>query len=178
MPNFNFMEDRLKYVTDKITDIQSMKRTMEGWRLKGDRIVFTNGCFDILHKGHVTYLAKAASMGERLIVALNTDASVKRQGKGDNRPVNSEDARSLVLASLGFVDGVVFFDADTPIDVIAKLKPDVLVKGADYNPEETDESAKTYIVGSREVRQYGGMVEVIDLVDGFSTTAIIEKSLK
>jgi len=170
------MEDRLKFVVSKVSDITSMNRTIEGWRLKGDRIVFTNGCFDILHKGHVTYLAKAASLGDRLIVALNTDTSVKRQGKGENRPINPQDARALVLSSLGFVDGVVFFDEDTPIDVISLLKPDILVKGADYDPDETDATSKKYIVGSKEVKSYGGKVVAIDLVDGFSTTAIIEKS--
>lgn len=172
------MEDRFKHVTNKISDITSTRRTLEGWRLKGDRVVFTNGCFDILHKGHVTYLAKAASLGERLIVALNTDASVKRQGKDDNRPINPEDARSLVLASLGFVDAVVFFEDDTPIDVIKALEPDILVKGADYDPEEADPNSKKYIVGSKEVRESGGSVMAIDLVDGFSTTTIIAKSSK
>lgn len=172
------MEDRFGYVTRKITDITTLKRTMAGWRLKGDRVVFTNGCFDILHKGHVTYLAKAASLGERLVVALNTDDSVRRQGKDSNRPINPEDARSVVLASLGFVDAVVFFDDDTPLDVIVALQPDILVKGADYDPQETDPTSKKYIVGSKEVRENGGEVRAIDLVDGFSTTAIIEKSTK
>lgn len=172
------MEDRLGYITDKIKDSTSLQRIIEGWRLKGDRVVFTNGCFDILHQGHVTYLAKAASMGERLVVALNTDTSVKQQGKGDNRPINPENARALVLASLGCVDAVVFFDAPTPIALITALKPDILVKGADYDPNETDSSSRTYIVRSKEVRSYGGKVEVIDLVDGFSTTGIIEKTAK
>ena len=172
------MEDRFKYVTDKITDITELQRTIAGWRLKGDRVVFTNGCFDILHKGHVTYLSKAASLGNRLVIALNTDDSVRRQGKDTNRPINPEDARSLVLASLGFVDGIVFFDEDTPLDVIEALQPDILVKGADYDPEESDPSSKKYIVGSKEVKSYGGSVQVIDLVAGFSTTEIIRKSSK
>lgn len=170
------MEDRFKHVTSKISDIASVRRTMEGWRLRGDRVVFTNGCFDILHKGHVTYLAKAASLGERLVIALNTDDSVKRQGKDENRPINPEDARSLVLASLGFVDAIVFFNEDTPLDVINSLEPDILVKGADYDPDETDPASKKYIVGSKEVRERGGSVQAIDLVAGFSTTAIIAKS--
>ncbi|PWL23389.1 MAG: D-glycero-beta-D-manno-heptose 1-phosphate adenylyltransferase [Fluviicola sp. XM-24bin1] len=170
------MEDRFKFVTNKITDITSLQRTIAGWRLKGDRVVFTNGCFDILHKGHVTYLAKAASLGERLVVALNTDDSVRRLGKDDNRPINEEDARAMVLASLGFVDGIVFFNEDTPLETIVALEPDVLVKGADYDPEETNPDSKKYIVGSKEVRSNGGRVEAIDLVQGFSTTAIIEKS--
>ncbi|GAB5416608.1 MAG: hypothetical protein Crog4KO_34320 [Crocinitomicaceae bacterium] len=172
------MEDRFKFVTSKISDVASTRRTMEGWRLKGDRVVFTNGCFDILHKGHVTYLAKAASLGERMVVALNTDNSVKRQGKDDNRPINPEDARSLVLASLGFVDAIVFFDEDTPLNVINALQPDILVKGADYDPNETDPTSRKYIVGSKEVRERGGSVQAIELVDGFSTTSIIAKSGK
>jgi len=149
---------------------------MEGWRLKGDRVVFTNGCFDILHKGHVTYLAKAASLGERLVVALNTDDSVRRLGKDVNRPINPEEARAMVLASLGFVDAVVLFNEDTPLETIVALEPDVLVKGADYDPDETDTTSKKYIVGSKEVRETGGMVKAIDIVAGFSTTAILAKS--
>lgn len=170
------MAERLDFVLDKIIERQKAKHRLAVWRMRGDKIVFTNGCFDILHKGHVTYLAEAAALGNRLVVALNTDASVKRQGKGEDRPINPEDARGLVMASLGFVDAVVYFDADTPLDVINDLHPDVLVKGADYDPEETNPDAKTYIVGSKEVRSYGGEVKVIDLVDGFSTTAILAKS--
>jgi len=143
--------------------------------LKGDKVVFTNGCFDILHQGHVTYLAETAQYGQRLIVGVNTDASVKRQGKGDDRPINDEGARALVLASLGFVDMIVFFDDDTPITLINKLAPDVLAKGADYDPDETDESSKKYIVGSDVVKKKGGTVVAIPLVEGFSTTGIIDK---
>jgi rfaE bifunctional protein nucleotidyltransferase chain/domain len=170
------MEDRFEFVTDKISDITPLQRTIAGWRLKGDRVVFTNGCFDILHKGHVTYLAKAASLGDRLVVALNTDDSVRRLGKDENRPINPEDARALVLASLGFVDAIVFFNDDTPLETIIALEPDVLVKGADYDSNETDPTSKKYIVGSKEMRSIGGRVEAIDLVAGFSTTAILEKS--
>jgi len=148
---------------------------MELWRLKNDKIVFTNGCFDILHTGHVTYLAQAAALGNKLVVAVNTDSSVKRLGKGDDRPVNSEDARAFVLSALGFVDMVILFDTDTPIEIIEALKPDVLVKGADYDPNETDPTSKKYIVGSDIVNHYGGKVEAISLVDGFSTTGIINR---
>jgi len=123
----------------------------------------------------VTYLAQAAELGDKMIVALNTDASVQRQGKGEERLINKNDARAMVLASLGFVDVVVFFNADTPLSVIEELKPDVLVKGADYNPNETDKNSPTYIVGSDIVRENGGEVIAIPLVDGFSTTSIIEK---
>ena len=169
------MMTRLDYITAKIIDTESAKKKISTWRLKGQKVVLTNGCFDILHKGHVTYLAQAAELGDKLIVALNTDSSVQRQGKGEDRPINKNDARAMVLAALGFVDAVVFFDADTPLSVIEELNPAVLVKGADYDPEETNQNAPTYIVGSDVVRKNGGEVKAIPLVDGFSTTSIIEK---
>lgn len=169
------MLSRLDYLRNKIVDADIALQRLHVWRLKGDTIVFTNGCFDILHEGHVTYLAQAAAQGQRLVVALNTDVSVKRQGKGDDRPVNAESARAMVMAALGFVDLVVFFDADTPIDLIRKLQPDVLVKGADYDPEERNPASKKYIVGSEVVRAAGGTVVAIPLVEGFSTTGIIQK---
>lgn len=167
---------RLASLENKIVSLEDAKRRVNMWHLKNDKVVFTNGCFDILHKGHVTYLAKSAELGDRLIVAINTDASVREQGKGDNRPINPEDARATVLAALGFVDMVVFFKENTPIDVIELLQPDVLVKGADYDPNETDPSSKKYIVGSDSVKKNGGEVIAIQLVDGYSTTSIIEKS--
>jgi rfaE bifunctional protein nucleotidyltransferase chain/domain len=123
----------------------------------------------------VTYLAQAAALGNKLVVAVNTDSSVKRLGKGDDRPVNSEDARAFVLSALGFVDMVILFDTDTPLEIIEALKPNVLVKGADYDPNETDPTSKKYIVGSDIVNHYGGKVEAISLVDGFSTTGIINR---
>lgn len=167
---------RLASLENKIVSLEDAKRRVNMWHLKNDKVVFTNGCFDILHKGHVTYLAKSAELGDRLIVAINTDASVREQGKGENRPINPEDARATVLAALGFVDMVVFFKESTPIDVIELLQPDVLVKGADYDPNETDPSSKKYIVGSDSVKKNGGEVIAIQLVDGYSTTSIIEKS--
>ena len=166
---------RIQYLQSKITTTSEAIKRIAKWRLQNDKIVFTNGCFDILHTGHVTYLAKAADLGNRLVVAINTDASVKRLGKGDDRPVNPEEARAFVLSGLGFIDMVVFFDNDTPFEIIQELKPDVLVKGADYDPNETDTSSKKYIVGSDIVKKYGGTVEAISLVDGFSTTGIIKK---
>ena len=138
------------------------------WRFKDDKIVFTNGCFDILHKGHIEYLAKAASLGTKLVIGLNTDDSVKRL-KGDSRPVNDENARALLLASLTFVDKVIFFDTDTR-DLIDFVQPDVLVKGGDYKPEE--------IVGYDIVKAKGGEVITIDFIEGYSTTATIEKMNK
>ncbi len=167
---------RLASLENKIVSLEDAKRRVNMWHLKNDKVVFTNGCFDILHKGHVTYLAKSAELGDRLIVAINTDASVREQGKGENRPINPEDARATVLAALGFVDLVVFFNENTPLNLIELLQPDVLVKGADYDPNETDKSSKKYIVGSDIVKKNGGEVIAIQLVDGYSTTSIIEKS--
>jgi rfaE bifunctional protein nucleotidyltransferase chain/domain len=146
--------------------------------MKGDKIVFTNGCFDILHKGHVTYLAQAAQEGTRLVIGLNTDASVREQGKGENRPINDQDARALVIAALGFVDLVLFFEEQTPINLIKELLPDVLVKGADYDPNESDPNSKKYIVGSDLIKSNGGKVIAIPLVDGYSTTSILAKGKK
>lgn len=167
---------RLASLENKIVSLEDAKRRVNMWHLKNDKVVFTNGCFDILHKGHVTYLAKSAELGDRLIVAINTDASVREQGKGENRPINPEEARATVLAALGFVDLVVFFNENTPLNLIELLQPDVLVKGADYDPNETDKSSKKYIVGSDIVKKNGGEVIAIQLVDGYSTTSIIEKS--
>lgn len=169
---------RLSYLENKIVSLEEAKRLVCLWQMKGEKVVFTNGCFDILHRGHVTYLAKSAELGNRLIVALNTDKSVREQGKGDDRPINSEDARAIVLAGLGFIDLIVFFNEQTPLDIIKELLPDVLVKGADYNPEEQDQNSKKYIVGSDIVKANGGKVRVIDLVDGFSTTSILSKIKK
>lgn len=169
------MNTRLQHLQQKIVDHDTALKRIKMWKMKADKIVFTNGCFDILHTGHVSYLAESAELGNRLIVALNTDISVKRQGKAEDRPINKEDARATVLAALGYVDLVVFFDEDTPINLINRLKPDLLVKGADYDPEEQDESAKSYIVGSKEVRSFGGRIAAIPLIEGFSTTGIISK---
>jgi len=130
------------------------------------KIVFTNGCFDLLHQGHIEYLAKASELGDLLIIGLNTDDSIKRI-KGSNRPINKENARANVLASLVFVDGVFFFDEDTPYELIKRVNPDVLVKGADYKEEN--------IVGYDIVKANGGEIKTIDLVDGYSTTNLIDK---
>jgi len=166
---------RLSYIQDKIVSLETAKFRVGTWKMKEDKIVFTNGCFDILHKGHVTYLAKAAERGTRLVVGINTDASVRRQNKAPERPINDEIARATVLASLGFVDLVILFDEDTPLNLISELNPGILVKGADYDPHETDPQSKKYIVGSDIVRQHGGEVAVIDLEAGFSTTSLISK---
>jgi rfaE bifunctional protein nucleotidyltransferase chain/domain len=130
-------------------------------------LVFTNGCFDVLHRGHVTYLAQARALGASLVVGVNSDASVKRQGKGDDRPINAEDDRVAVLAALESVSLVVKFDEDTPLDLILACKPDVLAKGGDWKPEN--------IVGSREVQMWGGTVHSIPFLHERSTTSLLKK---
>ena len=142
------------------------------------RFVFTNGCFDILHRGHVEYLNAASDLGDHLIVAVNSDDSVRRQNKGLERPINQFRARSVVLAALECVAYVVEFDEDTPLELIRLLKPDVLVKGGDYDPHEEDTTSKRYIVGRELVLESGGEVKIINLVEGFSTTSIIQKLKK
>lgn len=149
--------------------------TIREWSDQGQRIVFTNGVFDILHVGHVDYLTKARALGDRLVVGLNSDASVRRLNKGPERPINPENARKQVLEALRCVDGVLVFGEDTPIEVILRVKPDVLVKGGDYDPEESDPNKKGYMVGAIEVRSWGGSAQVIPLVDGFSTTNIVNR---
>ncbi|MCQ2308660.1 MAG: D-glycero-beta-D-manno-heptose 1-phosphate adenylyltransferase [Bacteroidales bacterium] len=153
-------------IKSKILDGKNLENWLEECRRSGKKIVFSNGCFDILHRGHVEYLSKAAAKGDVLIIGLNTDASVRRL-KGPSRPVNDENARAFVLAALGFVSAVTLFDEDTPYQLINKVQPDVLVKGSDYKPED--------IVGYGIVMAKGGCVETIDLVEGFSTTKTIEK---
>ncbi|MGY3211603.1 D-glycero-beta-D-manno-heptose 1-phosphate adenylyltransferase [Mucilaginibacter sp. HD30] len=155
-----------KTLLDKITDISSLKSKLAAWRFQDKKIVFTNGVFDLLHTGHITYLTKAAELGEKLIVGLNADASVKRL-KGPDRPVNDEKSRALLLASFFFIDAVVLFDDNTPLDLITQLMPDILVKGADYTIDN--------IVGAKQVIANGGEVKTIDFVDGFSSTSIIQK---
>ena len=129
--------------------------------------MFTNGCFDILHQGHAHLLASCSEMGERLIIGLNSDASVKRL-KGNDRPVNDEQSRAIILAAMQFTDAIVVFEEDTPENLIHAIKPDILVKGGDWKPEE--------IVGSTFVKSYGGQVKTVPYLNGFSTTAIIGRS--
>lgn len=136
------------------------------WKFKSKKIVFTNGCFDILHRGHIEYLAKASQEGDVLVVGLNTDNSVSRL-KGSGRPVQDQDSRALILASLQFVNAVILFDEDTPLELIKKVQPEILIKGADYAIEN--------IVGSDIVLEKGGEVKTIEFVPGFSTTTVIDK---
>jgi rfaE bifunctional protein nucleotidyltransferase chain/domain len=169
---------RFDYIQSKIKTTEEAIKLVELWKLKNNKVVFTNGCFDILHKGHVTYLSKTANLGHKLIVGINSDFSVKQQGKGEDRPLNTEDARQLIIASLGFVDCVVMFNEQTPLNLIKELLPDILVKGADYDPNEKDPTSKKYIVGSDEVIKNGGMVHVVDLEEGYSTTNLVQKIKK
>lgn len=154
-------------LTSKLLDEQALEQTIRKWHSDGEKIVFTNGCFDIIHRGPVEYLAKAADLGTKLIMGLNTDDSVRRL-KGPTRPVNDEHARALVLSAFEFVDAVAFFSDDTPYELIKKVQPDVLVKGGDYKIEE--------IVGYDIVTKRGGKVVTIDFVDGYSTTSTLKKS--
>jgi rfaE bifunctional protein nucleotidyltransferase chain/domain len=152
-----------------------MTTQIQQWKEEGKKIVFTNGVFDILHVGHVTYLKKARSLGDVLIVGLNSDHSVKRLNKGPERPIHDEQARKIVLESLRFVDAVLIFNDDTPLRLIVEIQPDILVKGGDYSPDIEDIMDKKYMVGAKEVKSWGGKAMVIDLVDGYSTTAAINK---
>jgi len=158
--------DKLEIINNKVLDSIRLDRQLAIWRFLDKKIVFTNGCFDILHRGHIEYLAKAASYGDVLIIGLNTDQSVHIL-KGASRPIQDQDARAYILASLQFVDAVTLFDNDTPYELIAKVQPDVLVKGGDYKPEE--------IVGYDIVKKKGGQVITIEFVKGYSTTDIIKK---
>ena len=153
----------------KIQSLDRLKKIMSGLKKQGQKIVFTNGCFDLLHVGHVRYLTKARAMGDLLVVGLNTDRSV-RTIKGDKRPIVSEKERAEVLAALEIVDYVVLFDEPDPLRLIIALKPDILVKGADWSKDE--------IVGGDVVEKAGGKVVRIPLVPGSSSTGVIEKILK
>ena len=159
---------KLQWIQSKIlSDREGLARRCASWRATGQRIVFTNGCFDLLHRGHLTYLAQAAEAGNRLVVGLNTDVSVRRQSKGPERPVNTQEDRAFALAALSFVDAVCFFEEDTPAALIERVRPDVLVKGGDYTIDR--------IVGADFVQAQGGEVCVIPFVEGYSTTALIQK---
>ena len=154
-----------KIFADKTATVQ----TISQWAEEGKRIVFTNGCFDIVHKGHIDYLYEASKLADKMVIGLNTDDSV-RQLKGEGRPVNNNEARALIIAALGFVDMVVFFEEETPKELIEAVQPDVLTKGSDYIAKD--------IVGYDTVMSKGGKVTTIDLTDGFSTTALIDRIKK
>ena len=159
---------------DKIVGLIEAQEITSAWKDEGLNIVFTNGCFDILHLGHVDYLEKASQTGDVMILGLNSDSSIKRL-KGPERPINNEESRSRIMSCLEFIDLVIIFDNDTPVELITALHPNILVKGDDYDANCTDASDKTYIVGSDIVRNYGGSVQTIELTKGHSTTSIIKK---
>ena len=150
----------------RVVDRDELKRLRTAARDAGERVVFTNGCFDLVHRGHTDLLARAKSLGERLVVGLNTDASVRRL-KGETRPLVSEDDRVAVMAALAVVDWVVLFDEDTPLELIRDLKPDVLVKGADYTRDT--------VVGAEVVEAAGGQVALVELTPGRSTSSLIQR---
>lgn len=153
----------LQVVQQKIMTLTELKRQVAVWRLKSKRIVFTNGCFDLIHAGHIHLLSRARSFGDVLIVGLNTDASVSKLKPG--RPLQDEATRALIMASFTVTDAVILFNEETPLELINSLRPDVLVKGGDYT--------KATVVGSDLVESYGGNVELVNLLEGFSTSLII-----
>jgi len=163
------MRDIENTLLDKITSLSSLKTKIDNWQSEGKKVVFTNGVFDLVHIGHITYLSKAADLGDKLIIGLNSDASVKRI-KGEDRPVNDQNSRAALLASFFFVDAVVIFEEDTPLNLIKALMPDILIKGADYSVEN--------IVGAKEIIANGGEVKTISFVEGYSSTSIIQKIRK
>lgn len=156
----------LERIKHKIKDWKQAEATIRHWRQSGQRVVFTNGCFDILHYGHIHYLASARELGDRLVIGLNSAASVRRL-KGEHRPIHDELTRQTLLAALEFVDAVVIFEQDTPLQLIQTLLPDVLVKGGDWQVAD--------IVGSEVVLSKGGEVLSLPYIDGYSTTAIEQK---
>lgn len=160
---------QLDIIKSKILNYENLNIHLNVWRFKGQKIVFTNGCFDVLHHGHIIYLSRAKDLGHKLIIGLNSDPSVTRL-KGEGRPVNHQDSRAISLAALRFIDAVILFDEDTPYELIKRVQPDILVKGSDYAPED--------IVGGDIVLEKGGEIHTIDFVEGYSTTNIINKLKK
>jgi len=160
------MQEKIK---SKILTPESLSFKLSFWKFRDKKIVFTNGCFDLLHLGHIDYLSKAADMGDILIIGVNTDASVRKL-KGSHRPISNEEQRCHLLASLFFVDAVILFDEDTPLELIRKIQPQVLVKGGDYKPEQ--------VVGADFVTSTGGFVHIIPVLAGYSTTLTEERIKK
>ena len=157
----------MESITRKIyPSFESFFDTLKSWKIQNQKLVFTNGCFDLLHRGHIEYLSKSALLGNKLIVGLNTDTSVKKL-KGNSRPLVDQESRAIMLAALQMVDAVIFFNDDTPSGLIEKITPNVLVKGNDYKIEE--------IAGYDIVLAAGGKVETIELTKGFSSTSLIKK---
>ena len=159
MSQINFM--------DKIGSTEQTLARVRAWRAQGQRVIFTNGVFDVLHRGHVSYLDQARALGDRLVVGLNTDASAKRLNKGPDRPVNPEADRAMVMAALESVNAVTWFDEDTPLALIEALRPDVIVKGGDYDMDRLPETAL--------VKTWGGQAKALPFVAGYSTTQLVER---
>ena len=153
-------------IINKIKTKEDIKSILKILKFKNKKIVFTNGCFDIVHRGHAEYLAKARNLGDYMIIGLNSDNSVRRL-KGENRPLQDQNSRAIILASFEFVDNVILFEEDTPYELIKFIQPDILVKGADYKPED--------VVGYDILQKNGGKVLTIYLVEGYSTSNVVEK---
>ena len=159
---------QFEHIQQKIQSFETIAQTLAKWRAEGQRVVFTNGCFDLLHYGHLHYLAQARDLADRLVVGLNSAASVSRL-KGSHRPINDELTRTHLLAALQMIDAVVVFEEDTPLELIKIVQPEILVKGGDWKPEQ--------IVGSDLVLARGGQVLSLPFVTGYSTTNIEQKIL-
>ncbi len=159
--------NNLTAISKKVLDKQMLNLKLNEWKSANNKIVFTNGVFDLLHLGHIDYLCKAKDNGDIIIIGVNSDKSAKRLGKGTNRPITDEKSRSMIIAALGFVDAVVLFDEDTPLELIRIIQPDVLVKGADYKAED--------IVGYDVVMAKGGVIKTIEFLPGYSTTSIEQR---
>ena len=160
------MSKKLNKLKAKIFNIKNLSQIINEWRLNGDKIVFTNGCFDLIHLGHLEILARSADLGDKLVVAINSDMSIKKI-KGNSRPIIEEDSRAKQLAAIEFIDAIILFNEDTPYNLINILKPDVLTKGGDYK--------KNDIVGNQLINKEQGEVVIIPLTQGYSTTSILEK---
>jgi len=159
----------LKNINSKIYNLDCLTTQVEQWKATGNKVVFTNGCFDIIHRGHIEVLARTANLGDKLIIGLNSDQSIQKL-KGKDRPIVDEQSRAILLAALSFVDAIVLFSEDTPLKLIGALLPDVLAKGGDYEIET--------IVGHEIVQKNGGKVKLVPFLDGFSSTTIIDKIKK
>ena len=156
----------LKTLNSKVYYLDTLTNQVKQWKMAGKKVVFTNGCFDIIHRGHIEVLARTADLGDKLIIGLNSDQSIQKI-KGEDRPVIDEQSRAILLAALSFVDAIVLFSEDTPLELISALLPNVLAKGGDYEIET--------IVGHEIVQKNGGKVKLVPFLDGFSSTTIIDK---
>jgi len=156
----------LDTLNDKIFSLDALKIQVDSWKKSEEKVVFTNGCFDIVHRGHIEVLARTADLGSKFIIGLNSDSSIQKL-KGEGRPIIDEQSRAVLLAALSFVDAIVLFSDETPLELISTLVPDVLAKGGDYKIET--------IVGHKIVQENGGKVILVPFVEGFSSTTIIDK---